>query len=127
MDGDWDVESLDALFRHFLTAELRSSFLYKLNHFGLVARAKLANLQNKRRSRAVAEEHYDLDHRMYEQFLGPYNQYTCCFFNDTEDLTQAEVNKLEMICEKLEIRGDDRVLDIGCGWLCQVRRQNARL
>jgi len=116
MDGDWDVESLDALFRHFLTAELSSSFLYKLNHFGLLARAKLANLQNKRRSRAVAEEHYDLDHRMYEQFLGPYNQYTCCFFNDTEDLTQAEVNKLEMTCEKLEIKGDDRVLDIGCGW-----------
>jgi len=116
MDGDWDVESLDALFRRFLTAELGSSLIYKANHFGLAVRAKLANLQSKRRSRAVAEEHYDLDHRMYEQFLGPYNQYTCCFFDDTDNLAQAEINKLEMICEKLEIDGDDRVLDIGCGW-----------
>lgn len=116
MDGDWDVESLDALFRRFLSAELESSLLYKLNHYGLSVRAKFANLQSKRRSRAVAEEHYDLDHRMYEQFLGPYNQYTCCFFNDTDDLEQAEINKLEMLCNKLEINGDDRVLDIGCGW-----------
>jgi len=116
MDGDWDVESLDALFRHFLTAELRSSLLYKLNHFGLSLRARLSNLQSRRRSRAVAEEHYDIDHRMYELFLGPYNQYTCCFFDGTDDLERAEIIKLEMICNKLEINGEDRVLDIGCGW-----------
>jgi cyclopropane-fatty-acyl-phospholipid synthase len=116
MDGDWDVESLDTLFRRILTAELRSSLLYKINHLGLVVRAKLSNLQNRARSRAVAEEHYDLDHRMYEQFLGPFNQYTCCFFDGTDDLVEAEVIKLDMICNKLEINGDDRVLDIGCGW-----------
>lgn len=116
MDGDWDVASVDSLFQHFLTAELRQSLLYKINHAGLVIRAKLSNLQTRRRSRAVAEEHYNLDHRMYEQFLGPWNQYTCCFFNDTDDLHQAEVNKLEMICRKLEINENDHVLDIGCGW-----------
>jgi cyclopropane-fatty-acyl-phospholipid synthase len=64
----------------------------------------------------VAEDHYDLDHRMYEKFLGPYNQYTCCFFDGTDELEQAEIVKLEMICRKLEIRASDRVLDIGCGW-----------
>ena len=116
MDGDWDVESLDALFRRFLTAGLTSSLLYKLNNVGLLIRAKLANLQNKRRSRAVAEEHYDLDFRMYEQFLGPYNQYTCCFFDGTDKLERAEIIKLDMICNKLEINSDDHVLDIGCGW-----------
>ena len=117
MDGDWDVASLDALFRHFLTAALRSSLVYKLNHAGLTLRAKLRNLQSKKRARAVAEEHYNLDHRMYEQFLGPWNQYTCCFFfNEDDDLRQAEVNKLETICDKLEINDNDRVLDIGCGW-----------
>lgn len=116
MDEDWDVESLDALFRRFLTAELHSSLIYRLNHAGLVLRAKLGNLQTRRRSRAVAEEHYDLDHRLYEHFLGPYNQYTCCFFDGADSLEQAEIVKLEMICRKLELNEDDRVLDIGCGW-----------
>ena len=107
MDGDWDVGSLAALFRQFLGDDLRSSALYKLNHFGLVLRAKLSNLQSRKRSRAVAEEHYDLDHRMYEQFLGPYNQYTCCFFDGTDDLERAEIIKLDMICDKLELNSEE--------------------
>ncbi|MDH3750212.1 MAG: cyclopropane fatty acyl phospholipid synthase, partial [Gammaproteobacteria bacterium] len=116
IDGDWDVASLDALFRRLIGADTHNSQLSRINRIFLDLKSKLSNLQSKKRAVAVAEQHYDLDHRMYEQFLGPYNQYTCCFFNDTDDLQQAEINKLEMLCEKLELNGDDRLLDIGCGW-----------
>ncbi len=116
IDRDWDVASLDELFRRFIAAGLRKSQISKLNRMFLTLRAQIFNLQSRRRATAVAEEHYDLDYRMYEQFLGPYNQYSCCFFDGTEDLEQAEINKLEIICEKLEIKAADRVLDIGCGW-----------
>lgn len=116
MDGDWEVESLDSLFSRFFSADLRGEILYQINHLLLILQARLLNLQSPTRARAVAEAHYDIDHRMYELFLGPYNQYTCCFFNGTDDLQQAEVNKLEMICQKLELNENDRVLDIGCGW-----------
>jgi cyclopropane-fatty-acyl-phospholipid synthase len=74
------------------------------------------NLQTRRGSLTIAEVHYDLDHRLYKQFLGPYNQYTCCFFNQAENLEEAEVEKLEMVCNKLDIQPGDKVLDIGCGW-----------
>ncbi|MBT8098097.1 MAG: cyclopropane fatty acyl phospholipid synthase, partial [Gammaproteobacteria bacterium] len=116
IDGDWEVESLEELFHRLIRAGTQNSLLSRLNGAILGLRARLTNLQSKRRSVAVAEQHYDLDHRMYEQFLGPYNQYTCCFFDGTDDLREAEVAKLEMICDKLEIDADDRVLDIGCGW-----------
>jgi len=116
IDGDWDVASLDGLFRHLIAADTHNSQLSRINRIFLKIRSVLSNLQTKKRATAVAEEHYDLDHRMYEKFLGKYNQYTCCFFNQTEDLEQAEINKLEMLCEKLELKSDDRVLDIGCGW-----------
>ncbi len=116
VDGDWDVDALDQLFRRFIVSDLSGTWIARLNRMLLVMRARFSNLQDPTRSRAVAEEHYDLDHRMYERFLGPYNQYTCCFFDDTDDLEQAEINKLEMICGKLEIQSSDRVLDIGCGW-----------
>ncbi len=116
IDRDWDVASLDELFRRFIAAGLRKSQISKLNRMLLTLRAQIFNLQSRKRATAVAEEHYDLDYRMYEQFLGPYNQYSCCFFDGTEDLEQAEINKLEIICEKLEIKAADRVLDIGCGW-----------
>ena len=116
IDRDWEVTSLDELFRHMHVAGLENSQISKLNRMRLELRARLSNLQNVKRSRAVAEEHYDLDYRMYEQFLGPYNQYSCCFFDGTDELEQAEINKLEITCEKLEIQATDRVLDIGCGW-----------
>ena len=116
IDRDWDVASLDDLFRRIIAAGLQNSPISKLNRMLLAMRAHVSNLQSRKRAAAVAAEHYDLDYRLYENFLGPYNQYTCCFFDGTEDLEQAEINKLEIISEKLEIQATDRVLDIGCGW-----------
>ncbi len=116
MDGDWDAGSLIEFFRRTMGAGLQAHPLLRLNRLAKEIQARFRNLQTRDRSRAVAEEHYDLDHRMYSLFLGPWNQYTCCFFDGTRDLEQAEVCKLEMICDKLEIEAGDRVLDIGCGW-----------
>ncbi len=116
IDRDWDVTSLVELFRRIHAARLRNSLISNLNRMQLELRARIFNLQNRKRAGAVAEEHYDLDYRMYEQFLGPYNQYSCCFFDGTEELEQAEINKLAITCEKLEIQATDHVLDIGCGW-----------
>jgi cyclopropane-fatty-acyl-phospholipid synthase len=116
IDGDWDCEALDELFRRVLSSDARRYPLVRAAEGLKALQARFTNLQTKRRSRAVAEEHYDLDHRMYALFLGPWNQYTCCFFDGTDDLERAEVRKLELICDKLELRPGDRLLDIGCGW-----------
>ncbi len=116
MDRDWDVLSLDELFRHVISAGLDHGYLAQFNRLWLDLQARISNLQSRRRARAVAEEHYDLDHRMYENFLGPYNQYTCCFFDGADDLAKAEIRKLEIICDKLDVKASDTVLDIGCGW-----------
>jgi cyclopropane-fatty-acyl-phospholipid synthase len=116
IDGDWDCLALDELFRRVLSASKLNSPLLRTARALKVLQSRLTNLQTRRRSRAVAEEHYDIDHRMYALFLGPWNQYTCCFFDGTDDLEQAEVIKLEMLCDKLELRPGERLLDIGCGW-----------
>ena len=116
MDGHWDVESIDALFRRIIRKEVTRKPMVLANRAMLEARARLTNLQTRIGARAIAETHYDLDHRLYEFILGPYNQYTCCFFNQASSLEEAEVEKLEMVCNKLDLREGERVLDIGCGW-----------
>lgn len=116
MDRDWDVSSLDELFQRVISAGLGHSFLAQFNRLWCELQARISNLQSRRRARAVAEEHYDLNYRLYENFLGPFNQYTCCFFDGTDNLVEAEIKKLEIICDKLEIKSSDQVLDIGCGW-----------
>jgi cyclopropane-fatty-acyl-phospholipid synthase len=116
MAGFWEVESIDSLFRRIIRMKITNSPLVILNRLFLDLKSRLTNLQTRIGSLAIAETHYDLDHRLYEQFLGPYNQYTCCFFNQATTLEEAEIEKLEMICNKLDLRQGDRVLDVGCGW-----------
>jgi cyclopropane-fatty-acyl-phospholipid synthase len=116
IDGDWDCDALDELFRRVLSSSAQKKPLIRAARAFKALQSRFSNLQTPRRSRAVAEEHYDIDHRMYALFLGPWNQYTCCFFDGTDDLEQAEVSKLEMLCDKLELKPGDRLLDIGCGW-----------
>jgi cyclopropane-fatty-acyl-phospholipid synthase len=64
----------------------------------------------------VAHEHYDLSPELYMSFLDPYNQYTCGYFKNTDDLNVAQEQKLDLMCKKLQLTKGDRVLDIGCGW-----------
>lgn len=116
MDGDWDTDELDALFRRIMRMKLTRSPLVILNRVWNEIRARITNIQSRSGSRAIAEAHYDLDHRLYQEFLGPYNQYTCCFFNQAKTLEAAEIEKLEMLCDKLGLTAEDKVLDIGCGW-----------
>lgn len=52
---------------------------------------------------------------MNEQ-VDPYNQYTCGYFKNTDDLVMAQEQKLDLICRKLMLTPEDSVPDIGCGW-----------
>lgn len=116
MNGDWDAESLDAVFRRLIRTGVAGSRLMQLNRGMLATLSRISNRQTPSRSRVIAETHYDLDYRLYEKFLGPYMQYSCNFFNRARTLEEAEVEKLEMVCNKLDLRADENLLDIGCGW-----------
>ncbi|MFO7581643.1 MAG: cyclopropane fatty acyl phospholipid synthase [Guyparkeria sp.] len=80
-------------------------------------KARLFNHQTRTRSLEVAERHYDLGNDFYRDMLDPRMTYTCGFWGDgAETLAEAEENKLDMICRKLDLKPGQRVLDIGCGW-----------
>lgn len=115
MDGWWDCKDLAEFFNKILRAKLDSR-VHPLSLLWYVAKAKLLNRQSRQRSFQVAQEHYDLDNDLYMSFLDPYNQYTCGYFKNTNDLNLAQEQKLDLICRKLDLKSGDRVLDIGCGW-----------
>ena len=58
--------------------------------------------------------HYDVSNDFYKLFLDPEMVYSCAYFRDwSESLAQAQQNKLEMICRKMQLKPGDRLLDIG--------------
>ncbi|EIN05569.1 sphingolipid C9-methyltransferase [Punctularia strigosozonata HHB-11173 SS5] len=62
---------------------------------------------------------YDRGDDFYEWFLGPRMIYTSGIVTDItreETLEELQDNKLTIVCEKLDLKPTDRLLDIGCGW-----------
>jgi cyclopropane-fatty-acyl-phospholipid synthase len=65
---------------------------------------------------AVAH-HYDVSNEFYELFLDPLMVYTCAYYRDPDGkLDQAQRDKLDHVCRKLELARGQSLLDIGCGW-----------
>ena len=68
-------------------------------------------------SKKNVKHHYDLNENMYKLFLDKDMQYSCGYFhNKNITLDQAQLDKKKHIIEKLQIKSDMSVLDIGCGW-----------
>jgi len=116
MDGMWDCERLDEFFYKVLSSNLDKRVRPDWDSIMLNLKSRVLNIQNISGSKKVAEQHYNLDWKLYESFLDPYNQYTCGYFKNTDDLNRAQEQKLDLICKKLQINSKDKVLDIGCGW-----------
>ena len=62
--------------------------------------------------------HYDKGEDFYDLFLDTkYRQYSCAYFlSPDESLEDAQQNKINHIIKKLDLRAEQKVLDIGCGW-----------
>ena len=116
MDKMWDCDDLDQFFHRILKADLDKKVKPNASILLAYFKAKIFNQQSIRKSKKVVEKHYDLSPDLYMSFLDPYNQYTCGYFKNTKNLNEAQENKLDLICKKLQINKKDKVLDIGCGW-----------
>jgi cyclopropane-fatty-acyl-phospholipid synthase len=71
----------------------------------------------KRRDAAAIAHHYDVSNAFYEWILGPSMAYTCAVFPTSDaTLTEAQWEKFDLVCRKLDLRSGQRLLDVGCGW-----------
>jgi len=67
-------------------------------------------------AKAIAH-HYDVSNEFYALFLDPLMVYTCAYYRDPDGkLEQAQRDKLDLVCRKLELEAGETLLDIGCGW-----------
>ena len=118
--GLWDSPDLVALIR--LAARYAGgldrlrSWLAPLRWPLQRARALLHRSTKRRRRRDIAA-HYDLGNELFARMLDPTMSYSCALFeHEAMTLEQAQVAKLERICEQLDLEPGDRVLEIGTGW-----------
>ncbi len=118
MAGEWDCRALDELCCRFLRADLdqQLSGWARVRLIGEALRQRMFNLQSEARAFQVGEQHYDIGNEVFEAMLDSSMSYSCGFWAQADDLEQAQWDKLDLICRKLELKPGDTLLEIGCGW-----------
>lgn len=114
----WDCERLDELFHRLSRVDLDAKLVglgrLRLLLHGL--RHRLFNLQSESRAFQVGERHYDIGNDVFEAMLDSSMSYSCGYWARADTLEQAQQDKLDLICRKLQLRPGEHLLEIGCGW-----------
>ena len=88
-----------------VSGKLRRVYRY-ITNFNLIGKSK----EN-------VAHHYDISNKFYDLFLDEKRQYSCAYFKNEDDtLEVAQNNKIDHIIKKLNLKPNQKVLDIGCGW-----------
>ncbi|MDD5394978.1 MAG: cyclopropane fatty acyl phospholipid synthase [Thiothrix sp.] len=64
----------------------------------------------------MADAHYNLGNDLFIAMLGETMCYSSGYWKGADNLVQAQANKMDLLCRKLELQAGEHVLDIGCGW-----------
>jgi len=77
----------------------------------------LTNFNLISKSKSNVAHHYDISEKLYDLFLDDNRQYSCAYFKSENDsLEVAQNNKMQHIIKKLNLKPNQKVLDIGSGW-----------
>lgn len=119
MRGDWRVDDLPA----FIELAARNAaavggdtwFTSLMNVPNTVAHWMRGN--TRRGSRRNIHAHYDLSNDLFALFLDPTMAYSSAVFaSPDEPLEVAQRRKFDALLTKVDVRADDHLLEIGCGW-----------
>jgi cyclopropane-fatty-acyl-phospholipid synthase len=112
----WDCTQLDELFARILTPAFEEKLPKNWSTLASILLSKLFNFQSPSRAFYISERHYDLGNELFRQMLDRRMVYTCAYWKNATTLDEAQEQKLDITCKKLNLKQGDHVLDIGCGW-----------
>jgi cyclopropane-fatty-acyl-phospholipid synthase len=120
MTGDWSSPDLTMLVR----VMVRNIDILDQMEGGLALISKpllkgfhYFNQNSAKGSRRNIAAHYDLGNDLFEAFLDPTMMYSSGIFPSADaSMEEASLNKLKIICEKLQLTASDHLVEIGTGW-----------
>lgn len=120
LDGDWDCDDLTSLFRIFIRNRAAADRFDRgpARIAGLLHRVVHRLRDNTRvGSRRNIAAHYDLGNEFYRLWLDDTLAYSSGIFTAPGASTaEASTEKFDRVCRKLDLQGDDHLLEIGAGW-----------
>lgn len=124
-EGLWETDDIRAVVSWFIVnvslIDKREASSSRLPGVGLLKAVNwLRHLKRSntiKTSRQNIAEHYDLGNDFYQEWLDGTMTYSCAMFDQTEGgIEDAQSEKYEALCRKLQLRQGEHILEIGCGW-----------
>lgn len=123
MEDWWDCDNLEEFFFRILRSNIESTVLRNPNFYLAILQtgarhfaSYIFNYSSRRRAHQVGRHHYDLGNDLFQKMLDPTMNYSCAYWKNSNNLHDAQLAKLKLVCEKLQLQPGMKVLDIGCGW-----------
>lgn len=119
IDGMWDCDNINSLIKfgidnnqsleRVIKGSLLKIFFYRLKH-NLNRNSRIGSKKN-------IHAHYDLGNSFYQLWLDPTMTYSSALFNGLNlSLEDAQYRKYQNILDQLDLKPDDHILEVGCGW-----------
>lgn len=115
MDGWWECDDIS----EFISRALRSNINNMIKPWKclpLVVKSKIFNLQYKAKAQKDVSSHYNKGDTLFQSMLDKRLTYSSGYWKNVNALDEAQEAKLELICNKIGLKPNMTVLDIGCGW-----------
>ena len=120
INGYWECDDLTLMVELFLcnsqymgNIDSEKKWLVKPLHY----LQRYLHRNTPKGSRRNIEAHYDLGNELFELFLDETMMYSCGIFHHQQTtLQKASEAKLARICQKLQLKPTDHLLEIGTGW-----------
>jgi len=75
------------------------------------------NRNTRRGAKRNITKHYDIGNEFFALWLDESMMYSCAIFeHENATLSEAQLNRLDHICRRLDLQPDDHLLEIGTGW-----------
>lgn len=120
IDNLWETDDLAMVVRFMarnlaLMNRIENRFGWLLNPYRLLVHWR--NRNDRRGAKRNILNHYDIGNDLYASFLDSKMMYSSAVYpEENSDLERAAAHKLDVICQKLDLKPDDHVVEIGSGW-----------
>ncbi|WP_454784673.1 class I SAM-dependent methyltransferase [Legionella sp. WA2024007413] len=120
IDGVWDADNLQKLIAIIIKNDSLfnniESPIARLFSFIRTISYKL-KINSIRRAKENILAHYDLGNDFFKLILDPSMMYSCALYQPSGiSLEEASQKKIQAICNKLQLKPSDHILEIGTGW-----------
>jgi len=112
----WDCLRIDEFYARLLRTEPQDRLRKNWMLLTEIVLSKLINRQTLMHAYSYARKHYNLGNDLFYAMLDKRLVYTCAYWKDATTLNDAQEQKLDLTCRKLNLQPGMKVLDVGCGW-----------